>query len=83
MVCTGDEYARVPVELATLHKHSGKVALRFLGKRFHLIYVGLATQVAQLDISVAWLWSGGANAHCQQHPVLRYIAYAYINAVGE
>ena len=39
-----DEDTSVPIELATLHKHRSKFALRLLGKRLDAVDVGLAAQ---------------------------------------
>ena len=61
----GDEDARIPIELTTLHEHLGKIALRFLRKRLHLKHLRLAAQVAQLDVTVSWLRSCRLDTHRQ------------------
>ena len=78
-----NEDTRVPVELPTLHKHRRKVALGLLRKRLHLEHLGLATQVAQLDIAITRLRTRRLHTHRQQHIVLRHIADTHVDAVIE
>ena len=83
VACVRYEDTRVPVELATLHEHLREVALRLFRERFYLVNLGLATQVAQLDIAIAGLRPCRLHTHRQQHIVLRHVAHAYVHAMGE
>lgn len=78
-----DKDTCIPIELATLHEHLGKVAFRFLCERLHLEHLRLAAQVAQLYITIAGLRPCRLDAHCQQYIILPDITYANINAMEE
>ena len=70
MLSIRDEDARVPIELTTLHKHLRKVTFRLLSERLHPIHIQFTALVAQLDVTIAWLWSRGLHAHDQQNIIL-------------
>ena len=78
-----DKHTRVPIEFATLHEHLCKLTLRLLCERLHAEHLRLATQVAQLDIAIAWLRTRGLHPHHQQHIVFRHIAYPYLQTTGK
>ena len=71
-----DKQARIPIKLAALHKHLGKLTLRLLGKRLHLIHIGLAAHVTHLYVAIARFRTRGLHTHSQQHVVLRHIVEA-------
>ena len=75
----GEKHTRVPVELATLHKHAGKFAVGLLCERLHAVDL-VAGHFAFLDIAVAWLRTGGLDAHREQTVVGAYEieALAYV-----
>ena len=75
--------ARIPVELATLHKHLGKLALRLLSERVHRVQIGLATQVTHLDITIAGLRTRRLHTHRQQHVVLGDITQTRLQTTHE
>ena len=64
-----EEQAGVPIELATVYENLGKVALRLLGKRLHLVE-SFAHRIAQLDVSIARLRTGRFHTHGEEATVV-------------
>ena len=50
-----------------MHEHAGKLTLRLLAERLHMVEVFATTlaAVANLHISIAWLRTGGSDSHTQ------------------
>ena len=67
-----EHHTSVPVELTAVHKHLGKLALWFLCKRLHLVYLAVAVLCAQLYVSVARLRSCWRHTHHQHYVVGGY-----------
>ena len=59
------EHARVPIKLTALHKHLGKISFGFFGERLYLINAVLR-RLAQLNVAISRLWSGGLDAQGEQ-----------------
>ena len=83
LAAVGHEDARIPIELATLHEHGGKLALGFLSERLDLEDVGLAAEVAHLDIAIAGLGARGLDTHGQEDIVLGDVAETRLEATHE
>lgn len=58
----GEEHTGVPVELAHLHEHTCKLALRLLRERLHLMHT-LLTFLAKLYVSVSRFGTRRLDAH--------------------
>ena len=70
IACVGKDESCIPQELARLHKHLGKVALRLFGERLDRIDIRVAGGLAFLYIAIAWFRACGFDSHGEQLVVM-------------